>query len=74
MAAVSRAPPLPAAAVIRSIVPWRALISVLFGICVTSVSGTNLPLISTSTVPVTGWMLKLWPSVGGAGSRKGLAS
>ena len=37
------------------------------GISRTSVSGTNLPLISTSTSPLTGWALKDPPSFGGDG-------
>ena len=48
-------------------VPWIALISVFFGICVSSVSGMNLPWILTSTSPLTFEMLNVLPSAGAPG-------
>ncbi len=48
-------------------VPWSALISVFFGICVSSVRGMNLPWILTSTSPLTVETLNVLPSVGEPG-------
>ena len=52
-------------------VPWIALISVFFGICVSSVSGMNLPWILTRTRPLTVDTLNVLPSVGEPGVARG---
>ena len=49
-------------------VPWSALISVFVGICVSSVSGMNLPWILTSTSPLTRETLNVLPSAGEPGA------
>ena len=48
-------------------VPWSALITVFLGICVSSVSGMNLPFTSLRTTPLTSEMLNVLPSVGEPG-------
>src|ERR1700733_9945004 len=58
----------PGRAVVSLIVPWSASITVLVGICVSSVRGTNTPWIFTSTSPLTTDTLNVLPSVGGLGA------
>ena len=48
-------------------VPWSALITVFFGICVSSVSGMNTPWTLISTSPLTVETLNVLPSVGAPG-------
>ena len=66
-AAVSAAGWPPGTAEVSDSVPCSALITVFFGICVSSVSGTNTPWILTSTSPLTVETLNVFPSVGEPG-------